>query len=394
MRGAAWLVPTVFCSTKHLQGLIRVISSTTQRWPYALLAAHLLLALAGCRPNPAEERQEAVLPVQIETVRLAPFQPAVVLLGVLRPGKSVTVRAIADGIVRYPRRFSGALPMGAPVADGEVLATISNPSLELALAESRLALQTAQGDLKRMERAFAEGLIPRVELDHAQVQESVAEARLEHAAIQESFLRVSAPIAGRLVVLRAFPAGSQVARDTELAQVMGQASSQVEARAAENQLALLRPGLAARLRTAEGVDAGAATVSEVSPTLDATGTSLVRAAVTSPLHGLIAGQGVEMDVALDRRQALTLPEDALITTAAGPSVFVIRSGTDPLHVQARQVQTGGRAGGRVEILDGLRPGERVAVRGAGWLTDGAAVVEEAPTQGPDGLAAPPQKTPP
>jgi membrane fusion protein, multidrug efflux system len=358
-------------------------------WVPTLVGVLLVGMAGGCRPDPAARQQEAVLPVQIETVRLASFRPAVVLLGVLRPGKSVTIRAVADGVVEYPRRFAGSLPTGAAVAAGEELATISNPGLDLALAESRLALQTAQSDLHRLERSFAEGLVPRVDLDRAQVQESLAEARLKHASIQASFLRISTPIAGRLVVLRAFPAGAQVARDTELAQVMGQAALQVEARAAENQLALLRPGLAARLRTAAGMDAGTAELSEVSPALDATGTSLIRARVAATPRGLMAGQGVEMDVALDERQAISLPEEALITTAGGPAVFVLRAGGDPARVQARPVQTGGRSGGRVEILDGLRPGERVAVRGAGWLTDGAAVLEEAAAEDPGRLDRPP-----
>ncbi len=374
--------------------LLHATSAAAHRLLPMLLAASIALLPGGCRPEPEEERQEAVLPVQIETVKLDSFQPTVALLGVLRPGKSVTVRAVADGVVSYPRRFPGNLPTGAEVAAGEVLATISNPGVDLALAEGQLALQTAQGELRRMERSFAEGLVPHVDLERAQIQESLAQARLKHASIQESFLQVSAPIAGRLVVLRAFPAGSQVARDTELAQIMGQSGSQVEARAAASQLVLLHAGLAGRLRSAEGVDAGTATVSEVAPSLDATGTSLVRATVASTLHGLVAGEGVELDVALDSRRALTLPAEALVTTATGPSVFVLLPGTDPPRVQVRPVRTGGQADERVEILDGLRPGERVAVRGAGWLTDGAAVVDESPVAGPGGLASAPQKSPP
>jgi len=50
-------------------------------------------------------------------------------------------------------------------------------------------------------------------------------------------------------------------------------------------------------------------------------------------------------------------------------VYVIEGG----RARQRVVKTGHRRDGQVEILSGLKAGERVAVDGAGFLTDGAAV---------------------
>jgi multidrug efflux system membrane fusion protein len=50
----------------------------------------------------------------------------------------------------------------------------------------------------------------------------------------------------------------------------------------------------------------------------------------------------------------------------------------------RQVTLGGRSGGRVEVLTGLSPGDKVVVDGAALLVDDArvtAVEEPAPAQG-------------
>jgi multidrug efflux pump subunit AcrA (membrane-fusion protein) len=57
-------------------------------------------------------------------------------------------------------------------------------------------------------------------------------------------------------------------------------------------------------------------------------------------------------------------------------VFVDRSG----GFQPRRVKTGWRAGGRVEILDGLSPGERIAIAGT-FLLDSESRLRRAGERG-------------
>jgi multidrug efflux pump subunit AcrA (membrane-fusion protein) len=59
----------------------------------------------------------------------------------------------------------------------------------------------------------------------------------------------------------------------------------------------------------------------------------------------------------------------VVRRPAGTVVYVIEEG----RAVQRVVETGLQRDGVVEILSGLKAGERVAVDGAGFLTDGAAV---------------------
>ena len=66
---------------------------------------------------------------------------------------------------------------------------------------------------------------------------------------------------------------------------------------------------------------------------------------------------------------------------AGEVVYVIRDGV----AEQRIVKTGLRQSGKVEIVEGLKAGELVAVDGAALLTDQAKVtVQEAPSAEPQG----------
>lgn len=82
------------------------------------------------------------------------------------------------------------------------------------------------------------------------------------------------------------------------------------------------------------------------------------------------GEGVELRVELDPHlQALTVPEEALVVSAGGTAVYV----KDGRNARRRAVTTGSRSGGRVEVLTGLSPGDKVVVGGAALLSEGARI---------------------
>jgi multidrug efflux pump subunit AcrA (membrane-fusion protein) len=70
-----------------------------------------------------------------------------------------------------------------------------------------------------------------------------------------------------------------------------------------------------------------------------------------------------------RKNAVVIPEQAVVLRPAGTVVYVLNSET----VKAREVTTGVTRDGEVEIVSGLKAGEVVAHDGAALLTDGARV---------------------
>ena len=86
--------------------------------------------------------------------------------------------------------------------------------------------------------------------------------------------------------------------------------------------------------------------------------------------------GMFMTVRLSRppTSALVVPESAIVPERGKVYVFVVADG----RVERREVATGRREPGRVELTAGVRPGERVVVEGTQKVRDGSAVTEQEP----------------
>ena len=363
----------------------------------AILSLLLFLSLeTACTQAPADVPEEApAAPVRVEVVRWAPFQPDLTLLGVVQPAGIAEVAIPVAGRLDYPGRFAAGLVTGAQVREGEVLARISSHEAEAELAEARLRVELTSSELARHQRAFDSGVEAAAVLASYKAEAELAKSRLHAAQERACRLSLRSPVSGRLIVDRRIPPDSEVTPGTALTRVAAGGSLTVEGRAAAADRERLHPGLMVRFAApgAERNFGGGAlgVIREVSPMVEAGGTVPLIVEVTDP-EGLPApGEGVELHVQLDLRgQALTVPEEALVMAESGSAVFVVDRKMG-LVAHRRPVETGARGNGRIEVLRGIDPGQRVVVGGASMIQDGDRVVEVKDEPGmPGAPGIPPQ----
>ena len=86
-----------------------------------------------------------------------------------------------------------------------------------------------------------------------------------------------------------------------------------------------------------------------------------------------------MDVRLFRpeRQALVIPEIAVVQVGRDSFVYRVK---DDASVERADVKTGTRHAGVVEIIEGVKAGERIVVDGTGKLRPGARIEEVRPAK--------------
>jgi len=126
------------------------------------------------------------------------------------------------------------------------------------------------------------------------------------------------------------------------------------------------PGALARISLPDQGKTFSARVSQVLPQVDAsTRTLKLRLEADNPNFALRPDMFVDVELKASVPPGLTVPRDAVIDSGRQQRVFVERS--DGVF-EPREVETGWHLGGRVEIVHGLREGERVLAAGT-FLVD-------------------------
>ena len=333
-------------------------------------AIALLLALSGCGKHAASEKKggERPVPVTTQQLRLQPWRDTVQALGNVKARESVTITAKVSETVQRVHFDSGdAVAAGAP------LVTLSAQSQQAALAEAQAAANDADALYRRQSELAAQQLIARAALDSQRASRDAARARVARMRAEIGDRTIRAPFAG-VLGLRQISPGSLVTPGTAIATLDDTARVFVDFPVPEAMLANVAAGQ--RLSATSPAYPGRSfdgIVSTVDARVDqATRALTVRGDFANGDRALRPGMGLQVTLSRPERPALLVPEIAVVQV--GNSAFVYRVKPDN-SVERADVKIGTRRDGRVEVVEGLKAGDKVVVDGTGKLRPGSKVVE-------------------
>ena len=209
----------------------------------------------------------------------------------------------------------------------------------------------------------------------AEARRRAAEARLEDVVVR-------APFAGRLGT-RSVSVGAYSSPGTRITTLDDLSRVRLDFAVPENLLGQLQPGQIVRATSAAyGQRAFEGRVSVIDPRVDPV-TRTVRLTAEFPNPDEALKPGMFLSVALTvnaRNHAVVIPEEAVVGEGLRHLVYVVKDNV----VERRVVQIGQRQEGRVEIVEGLQPGETIIVRGVQRVRPGLTVT---PKPIPEGAPA-------
>jgi membrane fusion protein (multidrug efflux system) len=345
----------------------------------------LAVLLAGCGDDAAERRTPPPATVTTTVVAPKPWRDAIEALGTARANESVLVTAkVTETVVRV------AFEDGDVVEAGDVLVDLSGRAEVAGLAEAAAEYREAERQFQRVRQLTAEKLLPASQLDAQRGAMESAKARLDATRARLSDRVIAAPFAGVLGFRQVSP-GSLVTPGTTIASLDDISTIKLDFAVPETYLSALAPGQPVTARSkAWPDDEFTGIVTGVDTRIDpVTRAVTVRAEIPNPDRRLRPGMLLALEVFRPERQALAIPEIAVVQVAQDAHVFVV--GADGTVAQ-RGVELGARRAGEVEVTEGLAAGDRIVVDGTVKLRDGARVVEAAAAGEPAPPAAP-AKTP-
>ena len=343
---------------------------------YAHVIGIAVLA-GGCAPPPQNAGVEFRTPIEVVDVGTGTVEDVVVATGNLRPREIVTLDIETPGHLQVARDREGRrLAEGMRVAAGDVIARVTGEDARLhaRLETTRQAMEAAKAQLDRRKELREANVASEEELQQAEERYEMALYEFERSTLNAAKATLETPIAGTILRL-ARDADGRPKADGQLLRagfVVAEIAPVDELVADIDligpELARVEVGLAARIRHYAYEDLFAGEVIRLSPTLDPVKhTFRAEVSVANAERLLRPGMFVEVVVVVEQRaDVVVVPRDAVANRAGRSVVFIL----DGQRVSRRNVRLGLGDDDKVQVLEGVADGDRVAVRGLDTLTDG------------------------
>lgn len=331
----------------------------------ALPTLLIALAISGCSEPPDRQRGSSAVPVVTAEVGLQTISDRIEAVGTTRANESVELTARVSNTVTAIR-----FEDGSRVDKGEVLVELESSEARANLAAARADLVEIRSQLERTEQLIKSRAVSQSQLDQQRAQVQAARARVESAesALRDHTLR--APFDGR-VGLRRVSVGSLVSPGDVITTIDDVQHMKLDFAVPESYLASIERGQQVTARSVAYPDIDfSGVVGSVDTRIDpVTRTVIVRASIANEDGRLRPGMFMTVILERNPREALVVPEIALVPEGSRKYVFV----TNGEEVLRREVEIGTRLPGKVEITAGLEAGEEIVVEGTQSLRHGSAI---------------------
>ena len=355
----------------------------------ALLILLISASLTGCRKpeaaTPVHAAGPAPVTAAVVTVAAEPFRATVTVTGTLISRARVEVKAEVIGrVTRFDKEE------GAHVEAGEPVAWVNDENYQLSLRQAETGVKVAEAaleramlveshsrsELDRAENLLKSGGITDKDLKTAQLagrdaaaQVTIAKAQIEQARasldLAQKHIRdtvIRSPISCE-IQRKSINAGAYVEAPTAVMTVVDNNRLELECAVASADLAPLRSGqrVPFTVNSYPGVTFEGRVI-EINPAVDeATRSARVRIQVDNAVHKLKAGMFAQGEILTGvDAAAIVVSSNAVYRddrSAKSAYVFVILDG----KAARRDVRIGRERDSKLEIVEGLAPGDRLVV---------------------------------
>ncbi|CAA6828174.1 MAG: Probable Co/Zn/Cd efflux system membrane fusion protein [uncultured Sulfurovum sp.] len=255
-----------------------------------------------------------------------------------------------------------------------------------ALEEENAILEEAKRQVKRYTPLIANGAVAKTNLDQAKLEVSTAKARINAINAQIEERRIVAPFDGT-IGLRNISVGAMLSTDTLITTILDESVMKLDFSLPSLFLSFLKPGVNIKATTdAFSKKVFHGKIAQVDNAIDpVTRTLRVRALIDNAEHTLKSGLLMHIVLEKNVREALVIPEEALIPNAQKHFVLVVVEADKGKTVEKRLVKIGVRQEGNVEVLSGLVAGDFVVIHGGMKAKPGKPIMIQAVKKGDEAL---------
>jgi membrane fusion protein (multidrug efflux system) len=319
-----------------------------------LLGSLAVLGLAtGCTKKAAGPAAAAaqMQPVEVTALVRRDLAETLNVVGSLAANESATIRPESTGLVR-----AISFEEGQQVKRGQLLAKIDDAELKAQLAQGEARFQLAELNLQRAENLQQTNANTKADMDRARSEFATAKADVELLRVRVDRTEIRAPFDGT-VGARSISPGDYVNPQSSVTTIDDLSRMKIEFQVPERFFAKVAPETKFVVAARSVGGTGRADrhipgqVYFVSSSIDrATRSSQVKGYLSEAPRDLKPGMFANVEIVLSvKKDALTVPEGAILTTPRGTQIIAVRDEKGEKVADFVAVKLGLRSKGLVEI---------------------------------------------
>lgn len=323
------------------------------------------------------------MPVKVLEAQAVPINDAGEYVAMLKSRDSAVVMPQVEGQITQIFVHSGDhVSSGSPLMEidpRKQQATVK--SQESSRAAQQANLIWAKQQYERTQGLYRAGVVSKQDLDQArstldtaQAQMDSLDAQVREQEVQLHYYKVVAPRSG---IVGDIPVrvGDRVTTTTQLTTVDQPGSLEVYVYVPVEHSAQLRMGMPVDLVNGDGKVLAESRVSFISPQVDnSTQTVLVKARIANGNDALRQAQFVRAQVIFGTHQNPEVPILSVSRLAGQYFAFIAEPEKGGYVARQKPIKVGQTVGNNLEVLEGVKPGDKVIVSGTQLLVDGMPVM--------------------
>lgn len=311
--------------------------------------------------------------VVVTPVKQGPEFRTIQLLGDARPYLTTTIFAKVSGYLKNVH-----VDKGSQVTANQVLAEIDSAELESQYLSALTDLTQKEKINARLQELLKSNNTSQQAAEQAETNYRMAQEAVRNLAIMRSYQSLKAPFDGTVVARFADPGALVQAATTNQAsslpvlQIVDNSKLRVGVFVEQRDVASIKVGDEAEIVDASNPDRKRkAQISRTAGTLDPrTRTMYVEIDLDNADQFLVPGSFVYVNLRVPVKSYLQIPVAALVQRGGNPQVAVV--GSDAV-VQFKPIKVASTDGAMINVADGLKMGEKVALNISSDLSNGAKV---------------------
>ena len=342
-------------------------------WGSVLIISGASLLLSSCGQSDAKGEQPAAetaalsLAVRVLVIQTAPFSDAIQISGIIRGNDDVMLSPEEGGVIR-----TWLVRKGQPVKKGDILGVLNDDVIKASYEAASAQYKLAQTNFEMQKNIYAEKAISELQFRSAEYNRDGAKAQADLAYARLERTRLRSPIDGVLDD-RYADEGEFAPPAVPVAHIVSLHNLKVVAEVSERYAGTIAVGNTALIiPDAYPNDTLRAQVSYVGAAVNASNRSLpVEMSIRNPGLRLKPEMIAKVKILRSSKMnAVLISENMIQLVDRGRTIVFVENGG---VAHERQVKLGAHQGNLVEIVDGLKQGDRLIVTSIQNLVNGQTV---------------------